>query len=377
MTSFVPKSVPASSGCADACVKTGNATPAGDRVALLDSNGTILTLSNGWPANGEVYPDQWFVNAQVGASFIEMCRNASPLCHELRESLPAIAATLAGNCDAHTVEYPCEKPYNDVWLRMSISRLQNTTTAFAVVWSDISFHKAFERRAHLLAGRLLKAQEDERGRISREIHDDVNAKIAEVVFLSHRLIGSASPRDRTNLELVLAKVEEISNVVRRLSHRLHAPLLDHGGIESALIRLCRDFETSTGIDLTFQTQGRPVHISQDISVCLYRILQEALSNIGKHAQTQTARVVLTRGQTEVRLRISDQGKGFDPRCPEHVGGLGLTNMEERVSLLLGTFRINSKPGSGTEIEARIPLQTIPRSIKGPQAYSGWRNEPAA
>ena len=377
MTSFVPKSVPASTRCADACVKTGNETPAGDRIALLDSNGTILTLSNGWPANAEVYPDRWFVNAQVGASFMEMCRKASSLSHELRGSLAAIAATLAGDCDTHSVEYACEKPFNDVWLRMSVSRLQHTTTAFAVVWTDISFHKAFERRAHLLAGRLLKAQEDERGRISREIHDDVNAKIAEVVFLSHRLIGSASPRDRANLEMVLAKVEEISNVVRRLSHRLHSPLLDHGGIESALIRLCRDFETSTGIDLTFQTQGRPVHIPQEISVCLYRVLQEALSNIGKHAQAQTARVVLTRGQNEVKLTISDQGKGFDPRGSETGGGLGLTNMEERVSLLLGTFRINSKPGAGTEIEARIPLQTIPRSIKGSQAYSEWRDEPAA
>jgi signal transduction histidine kinase len=154
-------------------------------------------------------------------------------------------------------------------------------------------------------------------------------------------------------------------------------LLDHGGIESALIRLCRDFETSTGIDLTFQTQGRPTHIPQEISVCLYRVLQEALSNIGKHAQAQTARVVLTRGQSEVKLTIADQGKGFDPRGSEIGGGLGLTNMEERVSLLLGTFRINSKPGTGTEIEARIPLQTIPRSIKGAQAYSEWRNEPAA
>jgi signal transduction histidine kinase len=377
MTSFVPKSVPASSRRADACVKPGNETPAGDRIALLDSNGTILTLSNGWPANTEVCPDRCFVKAQVGASFMEMCREAGSLSHELRESLPAIAATLAGNCDAHSVEYACEKPFNDVWLRMAVSRLQHSTTAFAVVWTDISFHKAFERRAHLLAGRLLKAQEDERGRISREIHDDVNAKIAEVVFLSHRLIGSASPRDRSNLEMVLSKVEEISNVVRRLSHRLHSPLLDHGGIESALIRLCRDFETSTGIDLTFQTQGRPTHISQEISVCLYRVLQEALSNIGKHAQAQTARVVLTRGQSEVKLTISDQGKGFDPRGTETGGGLGLTNMEERVSLLLGTFRINSKPGTGTEIEARIPLQTIPRSIKGPQAYSEWRNEPAA
>src|SRR5262245_5949573 len=110
MTSFVPKSVPASSGCADACVKTGNETPAGDRIALLDSNGKILTLSNGWPAND---PDRWFVKAQVGGNFMEMCRKASSLSHELRESLSGIAATLAGNSDAYSVEYACEKPFND------------------------------------------------------------------------------------------------------------------------------------------------------------------------------------------------------------------------------------------------------------------------
>jgi PAS domain S-box-containing protein len=213
-----------------------------------------------------------------------------------------------------------------------------------------------------LTGRLLLAQEDESRRIARELHDDLGQRLAllsvELEFLRQRSPESPDQLG-TRMQELVGHVKQVSSSVHALSHRLHPSKLDQLGLVASLGGLCQELTQGHGLKIEFVDHQMPPTIPSDVAVCLYRIAQEALSNAIKHGGAHHVEVDLGGSATAIALRIVDDGVGFDARLVQHAKGLGLISMRERVLHLGGEITIDSRPGGGTELLARIPLGSNP------------------
>jgi two-component system sensor histidine kinase UhpB len=210
-----------------------------------------------------------------------------------------------------------------------------------------------------LAGRLLTAQEAERTRIARELHDDINQQLASL-SLSLSSLKRRLPEDFRELSNEVASLQlrtaELVNGVRQLSHDLHPGLLQHAGLHAALKSRCAEFYNEQGIKVMFQAKGNLDDIPQEASLCLYRVVQEALENVAHHARAEAIQVCLIRTDDHLQLDIVDDGQGFDLAEARRSGGLGLLSMDERVRLVMGSVSIDTQPKSGTHLRVDIPLR---------------------
>jgi len=209
------------------------------------------------------------------------------------------------------------------------------------------------KRIRDLAGRLIRGQEEERSRIARELHDDITQQIAMLtVGLDHL---ESLPADKLALaheELaeLRSKTEEVALSVRDVARQLHSTVLQHLGLSKALKALCRTFSQQHQIDAHLEAEELE-DLGDDISLCLFRVAQEALNNAVKHGHAKQITVVLAREAGGLRLQIKDTGNGFDPATRSE--GLGLVSMQERLRLVGGKLAIRSSPGQGTVIEAVV------------------------
>jgi signal transduction histidine kinase len=212
-----------------------------------------------------------------------------------------------------------------------------------------------------LAGGLLQAQEDERRRISRELHDDLNQKLALLHVNVERMEAKApkgSVELRSYLRLFREAVSDLSDSIRRIAYHLHPSMLDDLGLVVAAQSFCEDFSKSERIDVSFQATNVPGSLPQDVSLCVFRILQESLRNIAKHSMSQAAMVTLQGDENLLRLSVKDSGTGFRREDLKSKRGLGLIGMEERVRLVGGKLAIESRPGEGTRVKIQIPLGSM-------------------
>jgi signal transduction histidine kinase/ligand-binding sensor domain-containing protein len=209
--------------------------------------------------------------------------------------------------------------------------------------------------------RLMKAQEEERIRIAGELHDGV---LQQISSLSLQL-GTATillPPDsepKARVKAVQKKLIEVGTGIRQLSHELHPALLQEAGLPAALSSYCEEFSKLRGIPIAYQADESVEELSPGAALCIYRIAQEALGNVAKHAQAKQVEVRLTRSDSRVCLMVSDDGVGFNRDGIGKSGGLGLINMRERVAQLKGTFEFESKPGQGTTVKAEVPFRPAP------------------
>jgi PAS domain S-box-containing protein len=217
---------------------------------------------------------------------------------------------------------------------------------------------ASQQELRLLTGRLLEAQEAERRRIARELHDDLNQRLA-LLSVELDLLGQRAPASArevaTGLRAVSARVKELSSAVHDLSHQLHPSKLEHLGLVGAVRALCQEMSRHHGLEVGFTHRDIPAAIPEAVTLCLYRIAQEALRNVVKHSGTDYATVELTGRPGAVRLRIHDAGVGFDPAAAGGDDGLGLVSMRERLYLVGGRLVVEARPGAGTRIDACVPL----------------------
>lgn len=213
-----------------------------------------------------------------------------------------------------------------------------------------------------LTARLLTAQEEERRRISRDLHDDINQRLAMIV-VELETLDQALPPDcnaiGTRLRSLQDNASELCEDLRHLAYQFHSSVLDDLGLPVALRRLVDDISMRTGLKGSFRSQAGKASIPQPVATCLYRIAQEGLSNVTKHANATGFEVELTRNDHEVTLSITDDGAGFDvsERTTER-GTLGLVSMKERAHLVHGELEVESKLGQGTSVQARIPLSAV-------------------
>lgn len=207
--------------------------------------------------------------------------------------------------------------------------------------------------------RLINAQEEERKRIARELHDDFSQQIAVLGILVSNLRQNLSDQDgtcRDQTERVRGKLLGLAESVRHLSHRLHPAILELAGIASALRAHCAEFTSVSGVKVSFTSKGEFDDLSPATAICIYRVAQEALQNVAKHADAKQAVVALKRSGRSVSLAITDYGAGCDADGNRVSGGLGLVSMKERVRLVNGNFSFNSEPGRGTSVEVKIPVE---------------------
>jgi signal transduction histidine kinase len=208
-----------------------------------------------------------------------------------------------------------------------------------------------------LTGKLLEAQEEERRRIGRELHDGLNQQLAmfavELGLLARQVPPKSPDLTRSILNL-RHRAEELSNDLRMITHQLHPAALEHLGLISALRSLCGEFSRFEGVRVWFSVDGEIGPVPSDIAICLYRIAQEALRNVVKHADSSVAWVRISKGHGEIQLSIEDRGVGFRLHTTPTVG-LGLVSMQERVQIVQGKINIQSAPDEGTFIRVFVPV----------------------
>jgi len=227
-----------------------------------------------------------------------------------------------------------------------------------IISSDITERKRAEGALREVSARLLQAQEEERNRLARELHDGLNQKLALLCFDLQRFTQSRRELSvRRELNAIWKRLQEASADVHGLSRQLHPSNLDYLGLVPAVKSLCRELShrRQLSIDFVVDDGVAPLTIDKDLALCVYRVIQEGLTNIIKHAGATTARVDLTLESDSLQFRITDSGKGFDVEKARSKCRLGLISMEERLRLANGELKITSVRMRGTQIEGRVPL----------------------
>jgi signal transduction histidine kinase len=223
---------------------------------------------------------------------------------------------------------------------------------------DITERKQAQEQLQELSGRLLYAQEEERRRLARELHDDLTQRLALLAIEAGTLEGqlhSTPGKAQRTLEAIKEQLISLSTDVHQLSRRLHPSILDDLGLVDALDSLCQQFSKRERVAVEFERVAIPKAVPKDVSLCLYRVTQEALRNIAKHAHARRAKVGVARENGGVRLLVQDFGVGFEPAQVRGKQGLGLASMEERIRLLDGKFSLQSQLGHGTQIDVWLPV----------------------
>ena len=223
---------------------------------------------------------------------------------------------------------------------------------------DVSRRKQAEDTALQLSGLLINAQEVERRHLARELHDDLNQRLA-LLAVELELFGQKPPAVSSavteRMQAFAEQVKKLSSGVHRLSHELHPAILEQLGLESAVRGFCRELSTTHNFAIEFQSHKVPRSLPDNIALCLYRVVQEGLQNVIKHSGVNGAKVELSANENELCLIVSDQGCGFDVAKSKHGKSLGLVSIRERVRLVNGRISVQSQRGEGTRIKVHIPF----------------------
>ncbi len=251
------------------------------------------------------------------------------------------------------------KDDRDLPVEISLSPVQITEGEFVtVIIRDITERKKVEESLHRLSARLITAQEEERSRIARELHDDFNQRLAVLAMDLERLHdGPVNSQECSAgvLESLLQRTKELSSDIHLLSHQLHPSVLQHLGLVAAVRSFCKEISEKHDVHIEIAHHEVPRSLPNDVALCLYRIVQEALRNVIKHSGAESARVEITRTASELKLQISDNGIGFAPESDRTRRGLGLFSMRERLHQVDGTISFMRIEPTGSRIEARIPF----------------------
>ena len=235
---------------------------------------------------------------------------------------------------------------------------------------DITDQKEAKAALVELTGRLIQSGEEERGRVARELHDDINQRLAllanQVQEFSQTTSANWDSVQKEQLQELWKLTNEIATDIHHISHQLHPSKLQYLGLATAVRDLCHEFSRQHKIELECTVRDMPQNLEEGASLSLFRIAQESLRNVVKHSRARHVRVELTGQSSVIRLCVSDDGIGFNPEHVSSYQGLGLVSMRERLRFVGGEFSIWSKPSLGTRVEATIPLPApLAREQKAP------------
>jgi len=288
----------------------------------------------------------------------------------LEAGLSSVIAGETGYHSTHmTVVRTDRKP---VWVDMVFSLVRDDVTSsprsLTAVAKDITLLKQAMQSLHEsevarddLGRRMMSAQESDRTRIARELHDDIGQSLAVLriqMLRAGKPVSDLPQKTHAGLEELAAKLEQIADRVRGLSHDLHSSELELLGLAVAVRSHCRECSERLGITVQCSCDQPRDKLDSMIGLAFLRVLQEAMQNILKHSRAKSITVRLTNQKRELCLKISDDGVGFDIESAKLAAGLGLISMRERIHLIGGQFEISSSPGRGTRITARAPIARL-------------------
>jgi len=235
---------------------------------------------------------------------------------------------------------------------------------------DITELKLAEESLSTVRQKLIEAHEEESARIARELHDDIGQRLALLTWRLDYLKQSPPASAAEFTQEVGAASQQIANLasdIQALSHRLHPSRLELLGFEAAAAAFCEELSHRHGVQIDCHIENVPLNLPRELALCLYRVLQEALQNVVKHSGSRQAQVSVHGGVNHINLTVKDSGLGFDPHEAMRAGGLGLTSMKERLTLIGGQLSIHSAPGRGTMIHAlvpdRLPAHEVSTSVR--------------
>ena len=248
------------------------------------------------------------------------------------------------------------------WSRWEIRPWQNqdgVQGGILIFSEDITHRKQAEESLLGMSRKLIEAQEQERSRIGRELHDDIGQRLALVAVQLQQLHEDTLilPEVRSRMGEFQKQITEIADDIQSLSHELHSAKLQYLGIAGAIRSFCQEFSEQQKVEIDFKAHDLPSPLSPDLSLCLFRVLQEALHNAAKHSGVRQFEVRLWGTSDEIHLTVKDSGAGFDREAAKESRGLGLISMEERLKVLNGALSIDSQPKRGTTIHARVPFDS--------------------
>lgn len=234
------------------------------------------------------------------------------------------------------------------------SRRRLRRSELALSESEVRLGEAVSE-ARDFAGRLIRAQEDERSRLGRELHDDITQRLAVMAIDAGRAERGGDPARATALAGLREGLARLSDDVHALSYQLHPSILAELGLVAALEVEAERATRVDGLPVQFLADRRPEAVPPDVALCLYRVTQEALHNVARHAGARAARVTLGVATDRIVLSVEDDGRGFDPESIRRRPSLGIASMRQRVAAAMGTMQIETRPGRGTRIDVVLPL----------------------
>jgi PAS domain S-box-containing protein len=250
------------------------------------------------------------------------------------------------------------------WVRWEVrpwKTAEGAVGGILILAEDITRRKQADEVLSGMNRKLIESQEQERTRIGRELHDDINQRLALLAVELDRFDQSGSTKDlQDRVQEFKGRVMEIATDVQALSHQLHSSKLEYLGLAAAAKSYCRELSETHNVRIDFTQNAVTRNLPEDVSICLFRVLQEALQNAVKHSGTDRFEVHLFGTSADIRLTVRDDGRGFNVDEAMKTQGLGLVSMRERVNLVKGTIVIKSKPMMGTEITVHVPVAVADR-----------------
>src|SRR6201997_1598458 len=314
-------------------------------VAMLDRDMRYLQVS-----------DRWCSDNSVEAS--ELLGRSRELSPEMPDRWKAVNRRALQGETLRADEDRWESGGSTRWARWEVRpwrAADGTVGGILILAEDITRRKQMEEALSDMSRKLIESQEQERARIGRELHDDINQRIAMLSLELEQLQENPS-EIQTRVKELRREMAEVSNDVQAMSHDLHSSKLEYLGVVAGIKSWCKEFGERQRVEIDF---GNDVHsaLPFEIGLSLFRVLQEALHNVMKHSGVKRVEVQLREDSGEIHLIIRDSGKGFDVEAALQGKGLGLTSMQERVRLVNGMISIESKPMGGTTIHVRVPLES--------------------
>jgi signal transduction histidine kinase len=276
--------------------------------------------------------------------------------------LSIVSAIIATLCLLHlappALSFRVDDPLDDV----AIAAFLITSLVIARLMNKV--RSQAQEALSTVSYRVIEAEEQERQRIAKDLHEGIGQRLTLLVIEIERL-ATDSP-DLTvdvasRMDAVRQETLQVLNDVKVLAHELYSPRLEYLGIAAVMRSFCKDLGEQKGIEIDFRADGLPGLVPPDISLCLFRVLQEALHNAVKHSGVKHLNVRLKAVSDEIHLTVNDNGLGFDLEAAREARGLGLNRMQERLKLVKGTLSVDSQDKRGTTIQARIPFTSEPAS----------------
>jgi len=319
--------------------------PAG--VAMLDRDMRYLQVSDRWCADYSVLDS----SQVLGRSHYELFPDIPDRWKEVHRR------ALAGET-VRADEDRWDREGGTTWLRWEVRpwlNLEGLPGGILIFAEDITRRKQMEEVLSDMSRKLIESQEQERARIGRELHDDINQRLAMLAMELDQLQGDPSDI-QSRVRRLREQTLEISSDVQALSHDLHSSKLEYLGVVGGIKSWCKEFAARQRMEIDFKDDVSSV-LPFEVGLCLLRVLQEALHNSVKHSGVKRIEVQLAEKSNEVQLTVCDLGTGFDTEAAKQHGGLGLKSMRERVRLVNGTIEIRSKPMRGTTVCVRVPFKS--------------------